>query len=127
MPEYVLHRTHTLRTTNGVVSFEKGKPTWVVPMMEKDAIAIGAQRCDGDAPDPLGEEKTPVRVLTSDEREAQFYTAFELLIETNDSKDFTGQGVPRVKAVERLTNLSVEQGEVIDLWHKYKMAKVGES
>ena len=127
MPEYVLHRTHTLRTTNGVISFQKGIPTWVTPQMEKDAVNIGAQRCEGEAPDPLGEEKKPVQVLTSDEREAQFFAAFELLIETNDAKDFTGQGVPRVKSVERLTSLNVEQGEVIDLWHKYKMAKVDES
>ena len=56
MPEFVLHRTHTLRTTNGVCSFTKGEPTLVPAAMVADAIAIGAQRADGSEADNLPEE-----------------------------------------------------------------------
>jgi hypothetical protein len=124
MPEYVLNRNYTLRTTNGVVSFEKGQPTWVVPMMERDAVAIGAERVDGDAPNPLGEVDSPkLPVFTPDERTAQMIAAFELLIERNDSKDFTGQGVPSVKAIEKITGFDVERSEVLETWMQYKIDK----
>ena len=126
MPEYVLQRNHILSNPHGVVVFTKGQPVYVTPNMEKFAAEIGALRVDGDTIDPLGEEVKKPAPLTGDEREAQVFLAFELLVENNDSKDFTGQGVPRVKSVERITSMNFEQGELITLWQKYKQAKVDE-
>jgi hypothetical protein len=121
MPEYVLNRTYTLRTTSGVISFQKGTPTWVPPYMERDAAGIGAQRVDGKDIDPLGEEEVKVPEIGFDERQAQIRTAFELIVETNDAKDFTGQGVPTVKAVEKITGIrNVERGEVLELWQAFR-------
>lgn len=126
MPEYVLNRNHVLRTTDGVISFEKGVPAWVTPMMEKHAVNIGAQRVDGDAPNPLGEEPPPEVKLTPDERIEQLKVAFALIVEKNDAKEFTGQGVPTVKAVEKITGLEYERGEVLETWAAWKAEQVGE-
>lgn len=124
MPEYVLNRNHVLRTTNGVISFVKGEPAWVTPQMEKDAVAIGAQRVDGDSPDPLGDEEKPAPVApTGDERKDQFFAAFELMVEKNDAKEFTGQGVPTVKAIEKLLGFDADGKEIALYWTEFKTAK----
>ena len=47
-------------------------------------------------------------------------TAFALLVERNDSKDFTGAGVPSVKAVEKLVDFDVDRNEVVALWQAYR-------
>ena len=47
-------------------------------------------------------------------------TAFALLPERNDSKDFTGAGVPSVKAVEKLVDFDVDRNEVVALWQAYR-------
>lgn len=123
MPEYTLHRDYLLRTTNGVVSFEKDKPTWVVPAMERDAAQIGAQRVDGKGVDLLEAVVAPVVAPAGDDRAGQFYAAFELLIERNDSKDFTGQGSPTIKALEKILGFDVERSEAGEYWSAFRVAK----
>jgi hypothetical protein len=124
VPEYILHRDYLLRTTNGVVSFEKDKPAWVVPAMERDAAQIGAQRVDGKDVDLLeAAVAAPVAAPAGDDRAGQFYAAFELLIERNDSKDFTGQGSPTVKALEKILGFDVERGEAGEYWSAFRVAK----
>ena len=123
MPLYVLNRNHLLLTTDGTARFDKGVPVWIVPGMERHAVAIGAERVDGQSPDPLGPELAKLPVFTHDERTAQILIAFEQLSERNDSKDFTAQGVPSVKAVERVVNFSVERAEVLELWAQSKIDK----
>lgn len=123
MPQYVLSRNYTLRTTNGVITFVKGEPTWVIPPMERDVVAIGGERVDGEKVDMLEPEKVAKPVITGTEREAQIYAAFDLIVEANESKDFTGAGTPTVKAVEKLTNIDFDRGEIAEAWAKYKEAK----
>lgn len=124
MPNYVLNRTHTHRSINGVVSFEKDKPSWVVPMLEREVIAIGAVRADGDGDvdllDPVKEPQVP---LTPDQRKDELHAAFSLLIERNDSKDFTGAGSPTVKAVEKIIGFDTDRSEIEELWAEYKALK----
>lgn len=121
MPEYVLNRNHTLRSTLGhTIQFEKGQPAYVPPALEREAVAIGAVRADGDTIDPLGAEKPAVEALSQDERENQMRLAFELLIEKNDSKDFTGQGVPTTKAIEKIVGFDVDRHEIAELWARVK-------
>jgi hypothetical protein len=127
VPEYVLNRNHTLRTTAGhIITFVKGQPTWVPPMIEKEAVAIGAERVDGDKVDVLGEEAPPAPTYSPDEREQMIMLAFETLIEKNERKSFTAQGVPTDKAVEAITGFEVSTKERQELWQKYKEAKAGE-
>jgi hypothetical protein len=123
MPEYVLNRAHTLRTTLGVVSFEKGTPTWVPPHMVMSAVNIGAEPVDGPAPDPLGEEAAEKPVVSSEDRSKALNEAFDLLVDENDPGRFTAQGVPKVAAVEQLTSLNFDKLEVYEAWAAYRIAK----
>jgi hypothetical protein len=123
MPEYILQRNYTLRTTNGVISFLKGEPTHVPPFMEKDIIAIGGVRADGAEVDAIEPAPTLKPVVEGVERQDDLYAAFEMLIERNDSKDFTGQGVPSVKAIEKIVGFDVDRTEVVEAWGAYKIAK----
>lgn len=121
MPEYVLNRNYTLRTLTGhSVRFEKGVPTFVPKLIEREAQMIGAERVDGDAPDMLDPEKPEVVPMAPDVRVEQIRTAFELLVERNEPGDFTGAGVPSVKAVERIVGFDVDRKEVGEIWASYK-------
>lgn len=121
MAEFILNRTFTLRTTNGVISFTKGEPTLVPPLMERDVVAVGGVRADGADVD-MEEAQTPAKPIVSGlEREDDLFAAFALLIEKNDSKDFTGQGVPSVKAVEKIVSFDVDRAELAEAWAAYKV------
>lgn len=122
MPKYTLHRDYVHRSTLGVISFEEDVPTHVPPHMEKEVIAIGAVRAEGegDTPKVLDPEKKLPDIPVGDEREAEIKAAFELLIDRNDSDDFTGQGVPTVKAVEKIVGFDVDRKEIVELWAAMK-------
>lgn len=121
MAEYVLNRNFVLRSMTGhSVNFVKNVPTFVPALIEREARGIGAERVDGNNPDMLDPESPEVAPLSHDERAEQIRTAFALLTERNDSKDFTGAGVPSVKAVEKLVDFDVDRNEVVALWQAYR-------
>ena len=121
MAEYVLNRNFVLRSMTGhSVNFVKNVPTFVPALIEREARGIGAERVDGNNPDMLDPESPEVAPLSHDERAEQIRTAFALLTERNDSKDFTGAGVPSVKAVEKLVDFDVDRNEVAALWQAYR-------
>lgn len=121
MPVYTLNRNHVLRTTSGVISFYKGEKTFVPKHMEREALAIGAEIVDGEAPDPLGPEKVLPAIPAGEDRREQIIAAIEMLVERNDSSDFTGSGSPSVKAVARLLGFDVERSELADAWGEVKI------
>ena len=121
MAEYVLNRNFVLRSMTGhSVNFVKNVPTFVPALIEREARGLGAERVDGANPDMLDPETPEVAPLSHDERAEQIRTAFALLTERNDSKDFTGAGVPSVKAVEKLVDFDVDRNEVVALWQAYR-------
>ena len=121
MAEYVLNRNFVLRSMTGhSVNFVKNVPTFVPALIEREARGVGAERVDGANPDMLDQESPEVAPLSHDERAEQIRTAFALLTERNDSKDFTGAGVPSVKAVEKLVDFDVDRNEVVALWQAYR-------
>lgn len=121
MAEYVLNRNFVLRSMTGhSVNFVKNVPTFVPALIEREARGIGAERVDGANPDMLDPETPEVPPLSHDERAEQIRTAFALLVERNDSKDFTGAGVPSVKAVEKLVDFDVDRNELVALWQAYR-------
>jgi len=125
MPEYVLNRDYQLRTTKGyTVAFKKGEPVFVPPLIEKDAIAIGAERADNGkteilAPEPVAKPEMGFAEL----REAMF-AAFDLLVERNDSSDFTAQGTPKVGVVEKMVETNIDRRDLAEAWTEYRAAKV---
>lgn len=126
MPEFVLNRNYTLRTTAGhVVNFIKGNPTWVPPVITKEAVAIGAESLDAKV-DVLEPEQEPKPELSLDEREQLIMLAFETLLEKNERESFTAQGIPTEKALKAATGLDVLTKERQDLWMKFREAKADE-
>lgn len=124
MPLYVLNRKYLHRSLMGhTISFEKGQPTYVPPECEKEVVSFGAECVDAEAPDVLDPEKPVIRELSLGERKDELFAAFDLIAEKNDSKEFTAQGVPTVKAVERVTGFDVEKMEVVEAWGEWKIAK----
>lgn len=121
MPLYTLHRNYLHSSTLGVVSFVKGEETMVPPILEREIIAIGGRRVEGDSPDVLDAEKAAPIPLSFDERRDKIFTAFKLLVETNESKDFTAAGVPTVSAVNKLTGLDADRAEVVELWAEFRV------
>ena len=126
MPQYVLNRNYTHRSTHGVVSFEKGAPSHVPPMMEKEIIAIGGERADGTQFDPLDPEQAEKIPLSPIERRDELFAAFQIITDRNESGDFTGAGVPTVKAVEKLVDFDVDRAEIVEVWAEFKQAKAEE-
>lgn len=123
MSEFVLNRTFTVRTTNGVISFIKGEPTHVPPNMHRDIIALGGVRADGSDVDMSEAAVITKPVVVGVERQDELFAAFGLIVEKNDSKDFTGQGVPSVKAVEKIVSFDVDRAELAEAWAEYKVAQ----
>ena len=124
MAEYVLNRNYTLRTLMGhSIEFKKGEPTFVPRIVEKDALAIGALPVDGETPNVLMSEELAPR-YTPDEQHELMIQAFEQIVARNDSKDFTGSGVPSVKAVERVCGFSIDRADLNAAWAEFKVSKV---
>lgn len=123
MPSYKLNRDYILRSTSGVITFVKGEPTFVPSYMEREVVMLGGECLDGDKADPLGNEEKLAPIPQGEERYEQMVVAFELLVERNDSSDFTGSGAPSVKAVERIIGFDVARDEVVKAWTQYRATK----
>lgn len=124
MPDYVLNRNYTHRSLLGhSVEFKKGEPVFVPPILEKEVVAIGAQRVDGENPAVVEEVKKAEEVLSDEQRKEELYAAFDLIVERNDSGDFTAQGIPTVKAVEKIVGFNVEKKEVAESYAAYRIVK----
>lgn len=122
MPFYVLNRNYTHRSLLGhSVGFTKGQPTWVPPgPIEIEVVKIGAEMVDGENPSVLDDD-TPVKEeLSAEELELLVREAFKQVVKANNSKDFTGAGVPTVKAIEKITGEDVERSFIEEIWAKVK-------
>jgi len=127
MPEFVLNRTHTLRSTQGfIVNFEKGQPVYVPPALVKEALEIGADPVeDVDKTTVLlgAEEKPKEPDLTAEERKLMIVESFSQLERENNRTDFAASGQPKPAAVARVVGFTPEKREVDDAWRSYKEAK----
>lgn len=125
MPEYVLNRDYVLRTTKGyTVAFKKGQPVFVPPLIEKDAVAIGAERADNGKTDILAPETGEGTQMSFEELREAMFAAFDLLVEKNESDDFTAQGVPKVAVVEKMIETDIDRKELVEAWTEYRAGKV---
>jgi hypothetical protein len=125
MPDFVLNRNHTHRSTNGhVITFVKGQPTFVPPVCVKEVAAFGAEPTEGERPDLLDDLPPEVVPLTGAERDGAIARAFEILRGRNNRGDFTGQGRPNPRALRDLTGFEVETRERDTAWEKFQAARV---
>ena len=125
MPEYVLSRTYTHRSTLGhIVNFVKGQPVWVPPALEREVVQFGAEPVDGPKIDVLDPDAKPLPLAPSgDERRAQILAVFAQLEARNQRGDFTGQGRPNLAVMRDLLGFEVITRERDDAWEEYMKAK----
>lgn len=124
MPEMILHRNHHLVTTAGhAVYFNKGKKTYVPPVIVKDAVAIGAIMAEGEALD--FDEPKDINLGPTDpaERQKAIFDAFERVVAHNNRDDFMASGAPSVYAVARETGWPVDARERMRLWDIYRSTR----
>lgn len=129
MPDFVLHRTFSMRTLHGhTINFEKGKPTYVPPPCIKDAIEIGAIPTEGSY-DIIPADAEVAEDLSNDQRASRMFDAFEkmtLRTGTEETReDFNAQGLPNIKALAKLagfTPTTKERNEVFQRWREEKAA-----
>lgn len=125
---FILQRNHTLVSTMGhSVTFLKGKPTFVPPVLHSDALSIGAMPQDGEAPDVLGEEEKVQVPMDPATRSKAILGAIKVVIARNERADFTAAGAPTAKAVERETGFDVDRREINDQLQVYHDAKAAEA
>lgn len=122
MAYFTLHRDY--RFISGVghtIQFHKGEPTYVQPALHKDVQAFGAVPADdAEVESILGSEPVKPPEVPLEERHRQLLDAFKVLQERNDRDDFTGQGIPSIKALKKIvTDFVPSKDEVENLWHNY--------
>lgn len=123
MPMYVLNnRNYTYSNMGFTIPFKKGEPIFVPPMLERDVVSLGAECVDGPGADALPPEDTLPEVPVGDSRKQALVDAMKQLADRNDPKDFTGQGIPRVKSVEKLISFEVDQAELVEVWREMREA-----
>lgn len=127
--EFILNRNYVLTSQGHRVEFKKGEPVWVPPMLAKEAAAIGAERLDGDAVDPLPDEKQVPAPLSVQERLDELVAAIEVIVERNDPQDFGGDNRPSLAAINKIVELTdpvLSKRERDDAWKQYKAKKAEE-
>ena len=127
MPNFVLNRTMPLQGHGHSINFTKGEPCWVPTALIPAAIAIGAE-CIDEEVSALPPEVEPEVELTVEERETLLIAAFDQMVaRTGQSdeyrEDFNGQGLPNVKALEKITGFMASSKERNEAFQKYREAK----
>lgn len=118
--KFVLNRNYALRTTRGyMLDFVKGVPLDVPAIIENEVIAIGGECVDGKV-DPLGDEPVEKVIPQGSDREAIIMAAMEDMANSNKRSDFTAQGLPHVKVIEKTVGFEIDTHERDRLWTKLR-------
>jgi hypothetical protein len=105
-----LNRRHSLGSTLGHrILFEKNKQTPVPKVLLEEALAIGAERVDGQA--AFAEPVAGAQPLSPEARATAIRKALDEVVAKNDRDDFTAAGNPSLKALEKITNFRVDKLE----------------
>ncbi len=124
MPEYVLGRTYTHRSTHGhVINFVKGQPVYIPPVLEREVTQLGAEPVVGDRMDLLEDLPTAPVAPVGEDRKAILLAAFEQLEGRNARGDFTGQGRPNLSVLKDLVGFEVITRERDAVWEIYTNAR----
>ena len=126
MPEYVLNRTITHRSVHGhIINFVKGQPVWVPPILEREVTQFGAEPVSGDRVDLLDDLPVAEHEPAGEDRRKLLLSAYAQLEARNARGDFTGQGRPNQKALEKLVGFEIGVRERDEIWEEFMNAKAG--
>jgi hypothetical protein len=120
---FILHRDKIISSTLGhALAFTKGVPTHVPQEMWADVQAAGGVP-ESELPEPaLAPSREPA---DPGAREALIFATFEQLVLARRRDDFTGNGMPHVKALEHALGFRVDTKERDALWHKFQQKDAG--
>lgn len=110
------------------VLFKKGVPTYAPPPIRKECIEKGILPVEGveeatavlEAEDEKARPKIHLAPEDPDERKASIEAACMAIAKSNNSRDFTGGGVPNAQAVTAALGWKVDQSEIKDVWKELK-------
>jgi hypothetical protein len=120
VPTFVLNRNYTLRSLTGhTITFVKGAETLVPPAVVAEAVGIGAERIDAKQDALVAEEKDLPPPMQDGEKEDKVMEAIKLMVERNVRGDFTGNGIPNVRSLERLVGFEVPNRLRDIVWDKW--------
>lgn len=122
MPQMTLNRNYTLRTRLGhCITFKRGKPTHVPPMVVKQAIEIGAQPLDQSILDEIEKADEPMRrdeAQNPELREKRIREELTAMRARNLREYFTASGTPSLKHLSMLVGFEVDKHERDRIWHE---------
>jgi hypothetical protein len=121
--KFKLNRNYVLTTDSGLsFHFEKDKEVHIPPKFAQLAINIGAEPVE--AKDKAEAERiqreTDAETAAATERDRKLVDAVNLIIERNDSGDFTAGGRPNMKTISRLVGFAVEKDELDRVFDKIR-------
>ena len=120
MPEFVLNRNYTLRSTHGhIINFKKDVPVSVPVKLIPDAIAIGAVPTAEIPETGLPTDPSPPVILDAATRRANIKKAFKTVLERGQRGDFTASGHPHVRSLSQICAFEVDAKERDVLWQEY--------
>lgn len=118
--KFVMQRNFTMRTRLGhCITFERGVPTHVPPLLHREAIAAGAVPEDQSLLAELEAKDEVVRrdpVMNVEMREKTISGALKTMRERNLRGYFNAQGLPSLKQLEILCGFEVDKHERDRLW-----------
>lgn len=94
-----------------VVAFEKGDTKFLPKPLHAKALEEGLE------PEDTAEVVSATNTVDDTDRIAKIKEAMAVILENNDSKDFTAGGAPKVKVVEDLAGVKLKNAEEgLKLW-----------
>jgi hypothetical protein len=123
MPQMVLNRNYTLRTTLGhTLGFEKGKPLSVPSICVEAALQIGAEpvsesdQKDVDKELSKHDQKEKSPELQGAERRGKIKEILEIIAARNRRDDFMASNKPHLKVVQAELEFTVTAAERDEIW-----------
>lgn len=115
---FTLNRDKTICTTSGhAIAFAKDVPTHVPPALWAEVQTIGALPAAALPEETVPESREP---RDPGARLAAIEAAFAELVRANKREDFSGTGLPHVKALERVMGFKIDNKERDALWQAFR-------
>lgn len=119
---YVANRDFTVSSLTGhTLRFKKDEPRFVPAAVRRECLRHGIIPVEGEEM-PIKDEgkKDPNPPPIGEDRDIAIQEAIELLIERDDRGDFTGAGIPKVEAIEKICEFNIDAGERDRIYREMK-------
>ena len=117
---YVANRDVMVPTDYGyMIGFKKDVPMYVPPLAREACLAKGIMPVDGEIPIVKEEEKPQEPI--GPERKRQIKAGIKVLMEKNDTNDFTAGGVPKEAALRRDLGFRMNRREISDAFKEVRV------